>query len=67
MTWCLLGRVIRRSAVAAQRPSRFGDYSAKLLLVRHPRTGRVIVAGGFHRLCTVYTFDQTAMIPRKIV
>ena len=44
-----------------------GEEIAPLLLVRHARTGRVIVADGFHRLCTVYTFDQTAMVHCKIV
>lgn len=44
-----------------------GEKIAPLLLVRHPRTGRVIVADGYHRLSTVFTFDQTAMVPCKIV
>ena len=38
-----------------------------LLLVRHPPTGRVIVADGYHRLCAVYSFDEDAVIPAKIV
>jgi disulfide oxidoreductase YuzD len=38
-----------------------------LLLVRDRDHGRVIVADGYHRLCAVYTFDEDAMIPCKIV
>jgi len=38
-----------------------------LLLVRHAPTARVIVADGYHRLCAVYSFDEDAIIPAKIV
>ena len=38
-----------------------------LLLVRDKTGGRVIIADGYHRLCAVYTFDEDAMIPCKIV
>lgn len=38
-----------------------------LLLYRDVRTGRLIIADGYHRLCAVYTFDEDAMIPCKIV
>jgi hypothetical protein len=38
-----------------------------LLLVRHTAFARVIVADGYHRLCAVYTFDEDALIPCKIV
>jgi hypothetical protein len=31
------------------------------------RTGKLIIADGYHRLCAVYKFDEDAMIPRKIV
>jgi hypothetical protein len=44
-----------------------GEEIAPLLLVRHGSTGLVIVADGFHRLCTVYEIDPTAMVPCKIV
>ena len=40
---------------------------APLLLVRHPATARVIVADGYHRLCAVYSLDEDAVIPAKIV
>jgi len=29
--------------------------------------GRVIVADGYHRLCAVYSYDEDAVIPCKIV
>jgi hypothetical protein len=38
-----------------------------LLLVRQPELGKVIVADGYHRLCSVYSFDEDAVIPCKIV
>ena len=38
-----------------------------LLLVRAPDLGRLVVADGYHRLCAVYTFDEDAIIPCKIV
>lgn len=38
-----------------------------LLLYREKTTARVIIADGYHRLCAVYTFDEDAVIPCKIV
>ncbi len=38
-----------------------------LLLVRDPAQGKVVIADGYHRLCAVYTFDEDALIPCKIV
>jgi hypothetical protein len=38
-----------------------------VLLYRDKRNGRLIIADGYHRLCAVYTFDEDAMIPCKIV
>ena len=38
-----------------------------LLLVRDSTNGKVIVADGYHRLCAVYSFDEDALIPCKIV
>lgn len=40
---------------------------APLLLVRHPADGSVIIADGYHRLCAVYSLDEDAAIPCKIV
>jgi hypothetical protein len=44
-----------------------GQEVSPLLLVRHKETGRVIVADGFHRLCTVFKIDQRSKVPCKIV
>jgi hypothetical protein len=38
-----------------------------LLLCRDNGHGKLIIADGYHRLCAVYTFDENAMIPCKIV
>lgn len=38
-----------------------------ILLVRDERYGKVVVADGYHRLCAVYAFDETAWIPCRIV
>jgi hypothetical protein len=44
-----------------------GEKLSPILLVRDPVHGRVIVADGYHRLCSVYSFDEEAPIPCKIV
>jgi hypothetical protein len=44
-----------------------GKALSPLLLVRDSANGTVIVADGYHRLCAVYSFDEDAMIPCKIV
>jgi hypothetical protein len=44
-----------------------GKALSPLLLVRDPAVGRVIIADGYHRLCAVYSFDEDAQIPCKIV
>lgn len=38
-----------------------------LLLVRDLQHGRVIIADGYHRLCSIYSIDEDALIPCKIV
>jgi len=38
-----------------------------LLLCRAKDHAKLIIADGYHRLCAVYTFDENAMIPCKIV
>jgi|ERR1035437_6413645 hypothetical protein len=38
-----------------------------LLLVRDSVNGKVIIADGYHRLCAVYSFDEDAIIPCRIV
>lgn len=44
-----------------------GKSLSPLLLVRDPALGRVVVADGYHRLCAVYSFDEDAVIPCRIV
>ena len=44
-----------------------GEKLSPLLLVRDPKSTRLIIADGYHRLCAVYAFDEDAIIPCKIV
>jgi len=44
-----------------------GEALSPILLVRDTLNRRVIVADGYHRLCSVYSFDEEAPIPCKIV
>ena len=44
-----------------------GEALSPILLVRDPVHGRVVVADGYHRLCSVYAMDAEAPIPCKIV
>lgn len=46
---------------------RSGRKLSPLLLVRDPINGKVIIADGYHRLCAVYSFQEDAIIPCKIV
>jgi len=44
-----------------------GQAIAPLLLVRDTTNGKVIIADGYHRLCAIYSFDEDAVIPCKII
>ena len=44
-----------------------GEALSPILLVRDAAHGRVVVADGYHRLCSVYAMDAEAPIPCKIV
>ena len=44
-----------------------GKRLSPLLLVRDKANGKVVIADGYHRLCAVYSFDEDAPIPCKIV
>ena len=62
----LLG--ISNSHVESDRDKiREGRELSPLLLVRDTVHGRVVIADGYHRLCAVYSFDEDAVIPCKIV
>jgi hypothetical protein len=50
-----------------QKKIRRGTPLSPLLLLRDPRNANVVVADGYHRLCAVYSFDEDAWIPAKIV
>ena len=62
----LLG-VSNRHVAAEQKKTRDGKKLSPLLLVRDAAHTRVIIAGGYHRPCAVYSFDEDADIPCKIV
>jgi len=44
-----------------------GRSLSPLLLVRSTNNQNVIIADGYHRMCAVYSFDEDALIPCKIV
>jgi hypothetical protein len=44
-----------------------GQSLSPLLLVRATSNQKVIIADGYHRMCPVYSFDEDAVIPCKIV
>src|SRR6266550_2353179 len=44
-----------------------GRELSPLLLVRDAAHGKVVIADGYHRLCAVYSVDEDAEIPCKIV
>jgi hypothetical protein len=44
-----------------------GQSLSPLLLVRSASNQKLIIADGYHRMCAVYSFDEDAMIPCKIV
>jgi hypothetical protein len=44
-----------------------GQSLSPLLLVRGKSNQEVIIADGYHRMCAVYSFDEDALIPCKIV
>ena len=52
---------------ADRRKIRSGRALSPLLLFRDQTLGRLIIADGYHRLCAVYSFDEDAVIPCKIV
>jgi hypothetical protein len=50
-----------------RRKIRDGRRLSPLLLVRDKANARVIIADGYHRLCAVYSLDEDALVPCKIV
>ena len=50
-----------------QQKIQAGRELSPLLLVRDSVNGKVVIADGYHRLCAVYSCDEDAVIPCKIV
>jgi hypothetical protein len=50
-----------------QKKIQAGRALSPLLLVRDSVNGKVVIADGYHRLCAVYSYDEDAVIPCKIV
>jgi hypothetical protein len=50
-----------------QKKIKKGRELSPLLLVRDASNGKVVVADGYHRLCAVYSYNEDAIIPCKIV
>src|SRR5476649_727375 len=50
-----------------QKKIQMSHQLSPLLLVRDPANGKVIIADGYHRLCAVYSYDEDAVVPCKIV
>jgi disulfide oxidoreductase YuzD len=44
-----------------------GHALSPLLLVRDKANAKVIIADGYHRMCSVYLINEDATIPCKIV
>jgi len=44
-----------------------GQALSPLLLVRDKDNGKVVIADGYHRMCSVYGFNEDAVIPCKII
>jgi len=50
-----------------QQKIKDGGKLSPILLVRDSANAKVVVADGYHRLCAVYSFDEDAVVPCKIV
>jgi hypothetical protein len=63
---CLLG-VSNSHVMHDQKKITAGKSLSPLLLVRATNSQTVLIADGYHRMCAVYSFDEDALIPCKIV
>ncbi len=50
-----------------RRKIQAGEALSPLLLVRDSPGSKVVIADGYHRLCAVYSIDEDAVVPCKIV
>jgi len=44
-----------------------GNKISPILLVRDSKSGNVVIADGYHRMCAVYHFNEDALIPCQII
>lgn len=44
-----------------------GEALSPMLLIRDSEKRQLIIADGYHRLCAVYSLDEDATIPAKII
>ena len=50
-----------------RRRIKAGQVFSPILMVRDPAMRRVIMADGYHRLCAVYSYDEDAVVPCRIM
>jgi len=50
-----------------QQKIQSGRALSPLLVVRDLAHGKLIIADGYHRLCAIYSYDEDAVVPCKIV
>jgi hypothetical protein len=50
-----------------QKKIESGKPLSPLLLVRDAAQGRLLIADGYHRLCAIYSYNEDAVVPCKIV
>ena len=50
-----------------QKKIKEGTPLSPVLLVRDGQSGKVVIADGYHRLCAVYSVNEDAEVPCKIV
>jgi hypothetical protein len=44
-----------------------GEALSPVLLIRDSKNRRLVIADGYHRLCAVYSLDEDARIPAKLI
>lgn len=65
--WLPLLAVSNHHVKKDQKKIKAGQKMSPLLLIRDSANGKVVIADGYHRLCAIYSFDEDALIPCKIV
>ena len=62
----LLG-VSNSHVIKDKKKIKSGKMLSPLLLIRDPKHLTLIIADGYHRLCSLYLFDEDAIVLAKIV